>query len=104
MVEYPITYEITGQIDIEAESAEAALRKADEKDAEEILKESSYIMTIKNEGDYMKNVLEAIRQEQIRLITDKKDMDIAIYHRLKDYLDEAERQIEMYLNLRKLGG
>lgn len=103
-MEYPITYEITGQIDIEAESAEAALRKADEKDAEEILKESSYIMTIKNEGDCMKNVLESIRQEQIRLITDKKDMDIAIYHRLKDYLDEAERQIEMYLNLRKLGG
>ena len=52
----------------------------------------------------MKNVLEAIRQEQIQLITDKKDIDIAIYHRLKDYLDEAERQIEMYLNLRKLGG
>lgn len=101
---YPITYEITGQIDIEAESAEAALKKADEKDAEEILKESSYIMTIKNEGDHMENVLESIRQEQIRLITDKKDMDIAIYHRLKDYLDEAERQIEMYLNLIKLGG
>ena len=46
-MEYPITYEITGQIDIEAESAEAALKKADEKDAEEILKESSYIMSIK---------------------------------------------------------
>ncbi len=45
----------------------------------------------------MKNVLEAIRQEQIRLITDKKDMDIAIYHRLKDYLDEAERQVELYI-------
>jgi len=46
-VEYPITYEITGQIDIEAESAEAALRKADEKETEEILEESSYVMSIK---------------------------------------------------------
>jgi len=45
----------------------------------------------------MKNVLEAIRQEQIRLISDKKDIDIAIYHRLKDYLDEAERQVELYI-------
>jgi len=45
----------------------------------------------------MENVLEAIRQEQIKLITDKKDIDIAIYHRLKDYLNEAERQIELYL-------
>jgi len=45
----------------------------------------------------MENVLEAIRQEQIKLITDKKDIDIAIYHRLKDYLDEAERQIELYI-------
>jgi uncharacterized membrane protein len=94
---YPITYEIIGQIDIEAESAEEALKKADEKDAEEILKESSYIMTIKNEGGCMENVLESIRQEQIRLIADKKDTDIAIYHRLKDYLDEAERQIELYI-------
>lgn len=48
-------------------------------------------------GEVMENVLEAIRQEQIRLITDKKDMDIAIYHRLKDYLDEAERQVELYI-------
>jgi len=45
----------------------------------------------------MENVLEAIRQEQIKLITDKKDIDIAIYHRLKDYLNEAERQIKLYL-------
>jgi hypothetical protein len=44
---YPITYEITGQIDIEAESAEAALKKADEKETEEILGESSYVMSIK---------------------------------------------------------
>jgi hypothetical protein len=49
----------------------------------------------------MENVLESIRQEQIRLITDKKDIDIAIYHRLKGYLDEAERQIELYI--RELG-
>lgn len=40
----------------------------------------------------MQNVLEAIRQEQIRLITDKTDIDIAVYHRLKEYLDEAEKQ------------
>ena len=98
---YPIIYEITGQIDIEAESAEEALRKADEKETEEILEESSYVMSIKNEGGCMENVLESIRQEQIRLITDKKDIDIAIYHRLKDYLDEAERQIELYI--RELG-
>jgi hypothetical protein len=45
----------------------------------------------------MQNILEAIRQEQIRLITDKKDIDIATYHRLKGYLDEAERQIELYI-------
>ena len=46
-MEYPITYEIIGQIDIEAESAEAALKKADEKETEEILEESSYVMSIK---------------------------------------------------------
>ena len=46
-MEYPITYEITGQIDIEAESAEEALKKADEKETEEILGESSYVMSIK---------------------------------------------------------
>ncbi len=45
----------------------------------------------------MENVLEAIRQEQIKLITYKKDIDIATYHRLKDYLNEAERQIKLYL-------
>jgi hypothetical protein len=44
----------------------------------------------------MDTIIEAILQEQIKLITQYKDIDIAKYHRMKGYLEEALEQLGYY--------
>lgn len=44
----------------------------------------------------MEHIIEAIHEEQIKLISQYKNIDIAKYHRMKRYLEEAIEQLQFY--------
>lgn len=45
----------------------------------------------------MEHIIEAIREEQVKLITEKKDIDIAKHYRMMDYLTNAIAQLRYYI-------
>ena len=45
----------------------------------------------------METIIKAIQEEQIKLITEKKDIDIAKHYRMMEYLTNATAQLEYYM-------